>query len=145
MKKLNSIFKSSILSLLCLIFCMCISGCLTTAEYEAIYNDDAKIASSSSNVRIASVQTDVGNKYSFSCSSFSGVYHMKNINSGSDVDLSLTVKAGKFKVVAVNDKSVYTLAEGDFEGKLDFTDIPDGIYTLKAVGVEAEFSLKLTY
>lgn len=70
---------------------------------------------------------------------------MMNLSSDCTANLSLGVEAGKFKIVATNGKAVYTLAEGDFEGELDFTDIPDGNYTVKAVGVEAKFSLKLTY
>ena len=132
-------------SVLCLALCAFLGGCLTAADYEDIYNDDARIATCSTNVMVGSVKSGIGSEYKWSCSSFSGVYPIKDVKSSADVNLSLNIESGKFKIVAVNGNDVYTLAEGGFDGKVDFSKMPSGSYTIKAVGVEAEFSLKLTY
>lgn len=128
--------------------CAFFAGCLSDDDYETIYNDDSKIATSSSSTSTGSVQTSTNNSYKLSCASFSGVKIIKenfNVNKDTAASLSLEVKEGKFKVVLVKDKKVYTVAEESCEGALDLSGIPDGKYKIKIVGVSAQMALTLTY
>ena len=132
---------------ICLIICCVFAGCLSSPDYEEIYNDDTKIARSSSNKRIGSVETSSDENYKFSCSSLSGVYVMINsftVNENTSANLTLEVTGGKCKVVLVKGDSVYTVCEGSYDGAVNLG-YPDGKYKLKIVGVEAEFTLSLTY
>lgn len=142
MKKL-SVFRRLLLSLICLILCVSVCGCLTTADYELMYDDNVKIASSSTNLLVGSVESSLGDVYNWRCTSFSGVYPIKNINTDKAIKLKVDVEEGKFKIVATDGDAVYKLAEGDFDGEIDFASIPKGNFVIKAVGVEAKFSLKI--
>ena len=122
-------------------------GCSTT-DYEALYNDDAKIAGSTSNVRVASLENSTKGNYKFSCASLNGVFVAVNTFSVSDetsANLTFGVAEGKGKVVLVKDKTVYTVAEGSFDGALDLSGIPEGRYQLKIAGVGAKIELTLKY
>lgn len=137
-----------LLIIVCLSICAVFAGCLTEADYDAIYNDDSKIATSSSSTSIGQVQMSTNGRYELSCTSFSGVRIIKdnfNVTKNTVANLSLKVEEGKFKVVLVNDKKVYTIAEGSRDGALDLSGIPDGKYNIKIVGVSAQISLTLTY
>ena len=126
--------------------CVCFAGCFKKVDYEAVYNDDAKIATCTSNMQIGSNETTKNGVYNFSCKSFSGVYTMKSITVDEDTAANLTIEvtSGKCKIVLIKGKSVYTLTEGSYDGALDFG-MPDGTYKMKIVGVEAKFTLKLSY
>lgn len=132
----------------CLVLCVSLAGCMSADDYEEMYNDDSKIAHGSSNVRIGSVETTIGNTYKLSCSSLSGVYIAINsftVNESTSANLSFELNSGKCKIVLVKDGSVYKLAEESFDGEVNFKNIPDGKYRLKIVGVEAEFKITLKY
>ena len=143
--------KSKLLFLLitvCLAICVSLTGCLSTADYEEMYNDDSQIAHSSSNVRVGSVETSGKGTYKLSCTSLSGVYIALNsftVNESTSANLSFELSGGKGKVVLVHGDSVYTLTEESYDGAIDFENIPDGKYKLKIVGVEAEFKLTFSY
>lgn len=132
----------------CMAICAVFAGCLSTEDYEEIYKDDGKIASSTSSTSVGSVQTSAKGSYKLSCMSFSGVKIIVNsftVDENTSANLSFGVEKGKCKVVLVNGKNVYTITEGDFDGEIDLKDIPHGKYKVKIAGVEAEFKLTLTY
>lgn len=141
--KLKVVFLTVLTAISVLAVCL-FAGC---ADYEAIYNDDAKIISSNSHTTIAEVKTETLSGYSYSCSKFSGVKTIKNytVESGSSIDLSLAVESGDFKLVLTNSDTVYVLAEGSYEGVLLIENVPSGKYKLKMVGLEAEFQLHINY
>ena len=131
---------------ICLIICCVFAGCLST-DYEEIYNDDSKIAQSSSSKQTSSVETSSNGNYKLSCGSFSGVYVMIDsftVSNDTSANLTLEVTEGKCKVVLVKGDSVYTVCEGSYDGAVNLG-YPNGKYKLKIVGVEAEFTLSLTY
>ena len=139
-----------LLAVICALVCIAFAGCglNLNVDYEAVYNDDAKIATCTSCKRIASVGTDENGVYKLSCSSLSGVYTIKNsytVNNNTSVNLNFSVADGKCKVVLIKGNNVYTFAEGGFNGELKFDGVPDGNYKLKLVGVNAEFRLTLAY
>ena len=137
-----------ILAVICAAICVAFAGCaFTNYDYEEVYNDDAMIATCNSSKRIGSVESSVNGSYNLSCSSLSGVYTIKSItvNENTSANLKLEVSEGKCKVVLIKSTDVYTLKEGSYDGALDFTDIPNGSYKLKVVGVDAHIKLTLNY
>ncbi len=145
MKSRIKVAALTFLTALCFVAVCLFAGC--KVDYAALYNDDAKIIKSNVYSSVASVQQSTLNKYSYSCSKFSGIKEIKNftVESGSELDLRLNVKSGDFKLVLTSDDTVYVLKEGSYEGVLTFEEIPEGRYKLKMVGVGAEFELNITY
>ena len=136
-----------ILAVICAAICVAFAGCAFNVDYEEVYNDDAKIATCTSNKRIGSVEKDVNGSYTLSCASFSGVYKIKSItvNESTSANLKLEVSEGKCKVVLIKGNDVYTLKEGSYDGALDFNGVPDGKYNLNIVGVDAQIKLTFNY
>ena len=131
----------------CLAVCSIFAGCATDTDYAAIYDDDARIAKCSSNVRIGSSQVSDKSSFNLNCKSISGCYIIVNsfvIDEEASATLSLEVTAGKCKVVLVQGEDVYTVAEGTFDGALELNG-PEGKYKVKVVGLDAQIRLKLKY
>lgn len=135
----------ALLIAICSVVCAVFAGCLSTEDYEAIYNDDAKIAECFSCTRVGSVETSFNDTYKLTCKSISGVYEVMSItvSESSSVTLSFEVTSGKSKIVLINGDDVYTVAEGSYSGTLDTQDLPNGKYKLKIVSVEAQISLNI--
>lgn len=139
---------SGILAVICALVCVAFAGCslLQNVDYEEVYNDDAKIVTCTSCKRIGSVETNNNGVYRLSCSSLSGVYMIKNyftVNENTSANVNFAVSDGKCKIVLINGNDVYTLAEGGYDGDLNFEGVPDGSYKLKLVGVDANIKFSM--
>ncbi len=145
MKKEKS-FNRILKAVSVLIVLMCAVMMFAACDYEAAYDNDAKIINSSGNIRTASVKTDILGVYKETTKKFSGVDTLKELNLSENptIDFDLTINSGKFKIVLVKGETVTLLTEESVTGGKQI-ELEAGRYKLKIVGVEANFVLTLRY
>jgi hypothetical protein len=138
------------------------AGC--TAKYENIYNDDNLIISynsyGNSDYRTFNSPIDGLNVSSSSFSGVETVIYAFTVNSNTSaslyIDYSLAgAVGGKIKVVLADNYNVFVLGEcgklsssffaTGINENLNFNNIPDGVYSLKIVGVNAHFEMWFSY
>lgn len=156
LKKLSIVAIILISSCLSLVFFACES------RYEKIYSDNSLIASYNTYGNSEFTKTNGVDGLYVSSSSFSGVETLINsfivdVTASADIKLACrnSVMGGKVKIVLSDDNKVYEIAEcgqlsknfftNEITDSLDFKDIPYGIYSLKIVGVNADFEMFFSY
>ncbi len=126
----------------------CVGIFASCTDYEAMYDDNEKIASSNSYMFKKAKQNHTAGNFQLSCDGFSGVYEVDGkfaVNADSNIDYNCTLTSGKIKLVLTTGEDVYLLAEGEHTGTVPLTDIPAGTYHLKLVGAKAEVELQVEY
>ena len=133
---------------------MAVCAVFTACDYEGIYNNDGKLAGGTSCSRLNSTHTSSFGHYYEKCSSFNGVDQIGTVtvSENTSIEVDLTVTAGKFKIILVSGKTVYTVLEAidftqsfDHDGQLSLDGIPAGNYKLRMAGVDASFVMTVTY
>ena len=161
---MNIVLKSSIIIVVLIISIFSaslFSGC--TNKYEKIYNDDSLIISYNSYGNSNYTKNNSKDRLTVSSSSFSGVETLIfAFTVDSDTYATIHVSyplagavGGKIKVVLANNNNVYSIAscgqlsDGVFitenNEEVDFKNIPNGVYNLKIVGVNANFEMVFSY
>ena len=139
--------------------CAVILCCGCNSKYESIYADDGLIASYNSFGDSDYTVDETADGLYVSSSAFSGIETLIfafTVDSDTSARLHIDhVFSGKVKVVLSDNENVYTLAScGQLSKNLsitgsnasvDFNEIPNGIYSLKIVGVKAEFDMWFSY
>ncbi|MDR3292485.1 MAG: hypothetical protein LBT20_00085 [Clostridiales bacterium] len=128
-----------------------IAGVLTACkpkDYEGMYNDDAKIASSDDICSKKSSTTNyIAGVHKQKTKVFNGVESIRTVTvpENPSIKLDLKINGGKFKIVLVSEnKTVYLLTSESTDGeKILHTELPAGKYKLKLVGVKANFELSI--
>lgn len=108
-----------------------------------IYDNDEKLLTynKASFERRTKIITD--NVYKINAKGFNGVYSIAEYEYAKQSCLlfELTILAGRFKIIFTNNTEVQTIIDNSFCGRLN--DLPGEGYTMKLVGLNADFELKI--
>ena len=138
-----------------------LSGC--TTKYEKIYDDDSLIVRYNSYGDSDYISNNTIDGLYVSSESFSGVetlIYAFTVDSKTSAKITINyplagVVGGKIKVVLADNDNVYFIGScGQFSKtsfgthvsqNIDFNKIPNGVYSLKIVGVKANFEMWFSY
>lgn len=163
MKRILKISLFVIVNIVSICAVMLFFGCNGKGKFEKIYNDDSLITSYNSYGDSTLNKSVSDNGLSVSSSSFSGVetlIYSFTVNENTSAYLNIEYHeavtfGGKIKIVLADNHNVYVIgeygklsdnffAQGSY-GSVHFEEIPNGIYSLKIIGVEARFDMIFTY
>ncbi len=160
MKKIKRTFYAFILVAILTAFCGIFVGCTDYSDYSSIYDDDGAIISGNC-LTVGNLNKDITPvDIVVSGEAFSGVETLYvpftvSDNLKASIDIRYNGVSGRVKVVLADDSDVYTIcavgrvSENVFFGAIyddvSFEGIPNGYYSLKIVGVKADFSMHIEF
>ena len=160
MKKIKRSFYAFIIVAIMTAFCGIFAGCTNYSDYSSIYDDAGAIITGNC-LTVGNINKEIepGNIH-VSGESFSGVETLYvpftvSDNLKASIDIKYNGVSGKVKVVLADDSDVYTVcaagrvSENVFFGSIyddvSFEGFPNGYYSLKIVGVKADFSMHIEF
>ncbi|MRX82727.1 hypothetical protein [Eggerthella guodeyinii] len=129
-----------------LALCCVLTGCsgLANIEQKSIYHDDPRIAQGSDTYSVVDSRGSLFDRHLGELTGLETWLQLSVPEEGGAfrVDYDVTVQAGDFKIVFVDDKNVDIVCEGSGVGSRTFT-LEPGDYALKAVGTHAGADIEL--
>ena len=133
-----------------LFVCVFFAGC---AKYGDVYdNDDLIISKKSYHSRSGSRHSINSERYTDTTKMFNGVDTIKTNTlhatstplSTYSLQIDLKINSGDFKLVLTNNTEIFLITDTGYDA-IYTIDLPDGTYSLKMVGRDADFALTINF
>lgn len=127
-----------------LLIFLLVSCTVEDIDMTKIYDDNEKLLTYDKASFKRRIKKITDNVYKINAKGFNGVYSLAEYEypEQSCLFFELTIKAGRFKIIFTNKTEVQTIIDNSFSGRVD--NLPGEGYTMKLVGFNADFELKIT-
>jgi hypothetical protein len=144
---MKKMLKTLCLFLLVGVILFSFAACVPSAKLLAIYDDDERISETvDRTLSIGRTEVTGNNSFNVTVHSYTGVESIANVTIDKNplIDLSLKIYSGEFKLVFVKDGTVFLITSADTATAIT-AELAAGEYTVKMVGKEVHFELKLDF